>query len=202
MNAVDIILSLVILLLVLFFINMGIKNSRIINKSALTEKVNKIDEVVKKVADKPTMNKSSGSNYLHDYFNKAKPIEQGTETFKMKEVSEQELLEQDTESTNDKSASNDLNYTDTPNEVVGEFENNSTSNIVNNTNNMTSMGNEDYEEDFDIGVDSELDFTNAISKEFSELSPEMKAFIMTNMLKNNNNEYLNGQPQNDDENNK
>lgn len=176
MIGTDVILVAVLVLFVIFVLNLNIVNAKKIRRNQAEEKLKKIDEETKVEVSKQS---NDDSNYLHNYFNseleqiKAKPVS-------LKEAPEEELAPQ-------KQSVKDLFLDQEFEEEVGQYH---SAGIVhqmddNSYDDNSEDNTDDEQEDYEIGIDeTEETFTNELSEEYQNLSPEMKAFIMANVLKN------------------
>jgi hypothetical protein len=159
----DIILVVLLAIFVIIILNVNIVNAKKIRNSQ-TEQIKKVEETTK--VEKPS-GKLDDSNYLHEYFNNDK--------VELKEVTEEEIKE------SKKAVGETKNFAPEMKNFEDDF--NTKSDIINDID--TSDEFKQQEEDFEIGIEDseEEEFVNELTKEFKTLSPEMKAFIMANVMK-------------------
>lgn len=167
----DVIIVVVLAIFVIFVLNLNIVNAKKIRKNQAEAKFKKIDEDTKVEFESKL---DDDTNYLHDYFN-SELKEHETEKVVMQEVSETELKE------SEKEFDKPVHHLDK--EFEQDTDNYNAASIVNDLDSY--MEEDDSQKDYEIGIDDkEEEFTNELSEEFKQLSPEMKAFIMANVLKN------------------
>ena len=196
----DIILVVVLVIFIVFVLNLNIRNAKKIRNQQAEEKYNNLKDSTKTDVPKTSEKKSlDDSNYLHDIFNEDAPVKPSQDNWQpvkfdnpitLKEVEESEISKPKKSVGKYKYFDNSFNETD--------YSVNSTGNILNEQDQLLDEY-EDYEKDYSISGNSEendTNFSNALSEEFESLSPAMKAFIMSNMLKNkqnkNNDDNKNG----------
>ncbi len=176
----DIILVVILVIFVAFVLNLNIVNAKKIRRNQAEAKLKEIQEATK-VSKETSAPKNDGSNenYMHDMAN-LKPFTMEDLKLEMQEVDGNEIQKPTM------AVGQTKKFSDT---IIPDEEFNHAGYIVNELDeDMNSE--EEFEEDYDIGVEEDEDdvqFKSALSDEFKTLSPAMRAFIMANIMKNNHN---------------
>lgn len=173
----DFILAGVIVITIALLLFVNSTNSKKAKIHEAEQKLKEIKDSTKVEKEtKPVKPVEDDGNYLHEYFNKV-DVKTADEV-KIEEVSTDEITKEV------KAVGEVKKFNTNLPDYIEEIEN--TANIVYEMDEAVDETDE-FEEDFAIGVDDDdVEFTNALAEEFNNLSPAMKAFILTNVLKNKN----------------